>query len=136
MGGDAWCSVSSMLPAAISLHGLSAAMVARPSRSRAFRLFCALAKPCYNAYHSASEPFGGYSKMKDLKIVVEKHPDVYVAYPLGLKGVVVGQGDTYEAALEDVKSAIQFHLETFGPEALEVDPPILEAFVAETRLAF
>ena len=74
--------------------------------------------------------------MKRLKVVVEKHPDVYVAYPLGLKGVVVGQGDTYEAALEDVKSAIQFHLETFGPEALEVDPPILEAFVAETRLAF
>jgi predicted RNase H-like HicB family nuclease len=74
--------------------------------------------------------------MKRLKIIVEKHPDVYVAYPLGLKGVVVGQGDTYEAALEDVKSAIQFHLETFGPEALEVDPPILEAFVAETRLAF
>ena len=25
--------------------------------------------------------------MKHLKIVVEKHPDVYVAYPLGLKGV-------------------------------------------------
>jgi len=73
--------------------------------------------------------------MKRLKIVVEKHPDVYVAYPLGLKGVVIGQGDTYEAALEDVKSAIQFHLETFGPEALEVDPPILEAFVAETRVA-
>ena len=72
--------------------------------------------------------------MKHLKIVVEKHPDVYVAYPLGLKGVVVGQGDTYEAALADVKSAIQFHLETFWPEALEVDPPILEAFVAETRL--
>jgi predicted RNase H-like HicB family nuclease len=72
--------------------------------------------------------------MKHLKIVVEKHPDVYVAYPLGLKGVVVGQGDTYEAALADVKSAIQFHLETFGPEALEVDPPILEAFVEETRL--
>ena len=69
--------------------------------------------------------------LKNLKIVVEKHPDVYVAYPLGLKGVVIGQGDTYEAALEDVRSAIQFHLETFGPEALEVDPPILEAFVAE-----
>ena len=74
--------------------------------------------------------------MKHLKIIVEKHPDVYVAYPLGLKGVVVGQGETYEAALEEVKSAIQFHLEAFGPEASEVDPPILEAFVAETRLAF
>ena len=72
--------------------------------------------------------------MKDIKIVVERHPDVYVAYPLGLKGVVIGQGDTYEDALADVKSAIAFHLETFGPEALDIDPPVLEAFVAETRI--
>ena len=50
---------------------------------------------------------------------------------LGLKGIVVGQGDTYEQALSDVKSAIRFHVETFGPEVLEMDPPILEAFVAE-----
>jgi predicted RNase H-like HicB family nuclease len=82
-----------------------------------------------------NKPSTGGSEMKQLKIVVEKHPDIYVAYPLGLKGVVIGQGDSYEAALEDVKSAIQFHLETFGPDALEVDPPILEAFVAETRVA-
>ncbi|MBN1903231.1 type II toxin-antitoxin system HicB family antitoxin [Candidatus Sumerlaeota bacterium] len=67
--------------------------------------------------------------MKSLKIVVEKHPDTYVAYPLGVKGVVVGQGDTYEAAVADLKSALQFHVETFGLDALEVDPPILEAFI-------
>ena len=72
--------------------------------------------------------------MKQIKIIVEKHPDGYVAYPLGLKGVVVGQGDTYEEALLDVKSAIRFHMETFGEGVLEVDPPILEAFVAETGL--
>ena len=48
--------------------------------------------------------------MKHFKIIVEKHPDGYVAYPLGLKGVVVGQGETYEAALADIKSAISFHL--------------------------
>jgi len=36
--------------------------------------------------------------------------------------------------LADVKSAIRFHLETFGPEALEVDEPVLEAFVAEATL--
>ena len=53
-----------------------------------------------------------------IKIVVEKHADGYVAYPLGLKGVAVGEGDSYEAALADVKSAIQFHLATFGPEVL------------------
>ncbi|MCK4428485.1 MAG: type II toxin-antitoxin system HicB family antitoxin [candidate division Zixibacteria bacterium] len=69
--------------------------------------------------------------MRQLKIIVEKHPDGYVAYPLGLKGVVVGQGDTYEEALSDVKSAIRFHIETFGKDVLDVEPPILEAFVAE-----
>ncbi len=53
-----------------------------------------------------------------LKVVVEKTTDGYVAYPLGLKGVVVGQGDTYEEALSDVKSAIRFHAETFGREVL------------------
>lgn len=67
-----------------------------------------------------------------IKIVVEKHPDGYVAYPLGLTGVVVGEGDTYEEALADVRSAIAFHLETFGKEALEGESPVLEAFVAET----
>ncbi len=73
--------------------------------------------------------------MIQLKIVVEKHPETYVAYPLGLKGIVVGQGDTYEAALADVKSAIQFHVETFGPEQIDIDPPILEAFIAETGVS-
>jgi len=52
--------------------------------------------------------------MRQFKIVVEKHPDGYIAYPLGLKGVVVGQRDTYEESLSDVKSAIHFHIETFG----------------------
>ena len=69
--------------------------------------------------------------MKQYKIVVEKHPDTYVEYPLGMKGVVVGQGDTYEAALVDVKSAIKFHIDTFGSEDIEVDPPVIEAFIAE-----
>jgi predicted RNase H-like HicB family nuclease len=65
------------------------------------------------------------------KIVVEKHADGYVAYPLDLKGAVVGEGDTYEAALADVKSAIRFHIETFGKQVLEAEPLVLEAFVAE-----
>jgi len=73
--------------------------------------------------------------MRPLKIIIEKHPDGYVAYPLGVKGVVVGEGDTYEEALADVKSAIQFHVETFGKEVLESDPPVLEAFIAEAIIA-
>jgi predicted RNase H-like HicB family nuclease len=70
--------------------------------------------------------------VRQYKIIVEKHLDGYVAYPLGLKGVVVGEGDTYEEALADVKSAIRSHIETFGEDVLEVEPPILEAFIAET----
>jgi predicted RNase H-like HicB family nuclease len=58
---------------------------------------------------------------KQFKIVIEKHTDGYVAYPLGLKGIVVGQGDTYEEAFADIKSAIRFHIETFGADAFEDD---------------
>ena len=59
--------------------------------------------------------------MRQFKVIVEKHLDGYVAYPLGLKGVVVGEGDTYEEALADVKSAIQFHIDTFGQDSVN-DP--------------
>ena len=69
--------------------------------------------------------------LRQFKIIVEKYPDGYVAYPLGLKGVVVGEGDTYEEALADVKSAIAFHIETFGEEVLENLSSALEVFIAE-----
>ena len=72
--------------------------------------------------------------MKSIKIIVEKHSDGYIAYPLGIQGVVVGEGDTYEDALNDVRSAIAFHVETFGESVLEGDSSILEAFVAEAMV--
>ena len=73
--------------------------------------------------------------MPPVKIIVEKHADGYVAYPVGLKGVVVGEGESYEEALSDVRSAIRFHVETFGRDVLEdEDSPVLEAFVAEAEV--
>jgi predicted RNase H-like HicB family nuclease len=71
---------------------------------------------------------------KVVKIVVEKYDDGYVAYPLGVKGVVIGEGDTYEEALADVQSAIRFHVESFGPGVVEAQPDVLEAFVAEAAI--
>jgi len=71
--------------------------------------------------------------MKIIKIIVEKHPEGYVAYPLELKGVVIGEGDTYEEALADVKSAIKFHIETFGKETFETGE-IIETFVGEVAV--
>ena len=74
----------------------------------------------------------GKLEVKQFKVVVEKHPDGYVAYPLGLDGVVVGQGDTSEQALADVRSAIRFHIERFGQEVLEAQSSVLEAYVTDT----
>ena len=73
--------------------------------------------------------------MQSFKIIVEKYTDGYVAYPLGLKGVIVGEGDTYEEALADVTSAIEFHIETFGVEVLETEDPVLDVFITETGIA-
>jgi uncharacterized glyoxalase superfamily protein PhnB len=39
-----------------------------------------------------------------------------------VKGVVVGEGDTYEEALADVRSALKFHVESFGAGVLDAQP--------------
>jgi predicted RNase H-like HicB family nuclease len=66
-----------------------------------------------------------------MKIIIEKHPDGYVAYPVGIQGVIIGEGNTFDEALHDVQSAIRFHIETFGRESLESENPATDAFVAE-----
>jgi predicted RNase H-like HicB family nuclease len=64
--------------------------------------------------------------MKHFKIVTEKHPDGYVAYPIGVVGAIVGQGNTYEEALSDVKSAIACYAEVFCKEKLDDTPYIID----------
>jgi predicted RNase H-like HicB family nuclease len=85
------------------------------------------------AADAESPPFAD-AMTRHLKVIVEKHPDGYVAYPLGLKGVVVGEGDSYDAALSDLRSAIKFHIESFGPQVIDAGEPVIEAFVAEAEL--
>jgi predicted RNase H-like HicB family nuclease len=68
------------------------------------------------------------------KIVVEQHEDGFVAYPLGFAGCVVGQGDSADEAIADVRSAIRFHIDTFGNDAFADDSPLLQAYVTETEL--
>jgi predicted RNase H-like HicB family nuclease len=72
---------------------------------------------------------------KQIKIIVEKHRDGYVAYPIGMKGVVVAQGDSYDEVLIEVKSAIDFHIETFGKEVFEGEDVVMDVFIAETQVA-
>jgi predicted RNase H-like HicB family nuclease len=73
--------------------------------------------------------------MQRTHFVVEHHPDGFLAYPLGVRGVVIGQGETREAALEDARSALEFHIETFGAEVLEPQSDVIDAFIEEAEVA-
>ncbi len=53
------------------------------------------------------------------KIVMEQTDEGYVAYPIGLEGVVLGDGDTFKQTLDNVESAIDFHLTTFDSEIID-----------------
>lgn len=61
----------------------------------------------YLGYH-----LGGMTKQ--FTVVVEKHADGYVAFPLGLPAVIVGEGDTYDEAVADVSSAIRFYFKHYA----------------------
>ena len=78
--------------------------------------------------------------MRNIKIVIEHHEDGYVGYPLGFtRGAIVGQGDTYAAALKDTEGAIGFFIEHYGKERffehLEEGNPTLDAYIAEASIA-
>lgn len=69
--------------------------------------------------------------MQHVKVVVEQHPDGFIAYPLGMRGAVVGEGESAAAALAHVTSAIAAHVETFGADAFEDELPLLDAFLTD-----
>jgi hypothetical protein len=56
------------------------------------------------------------TRMKPVHIIVEHHHDGYIAYPVGIRGIIVGEGDTYDDAVNDCTSAVRFHIETFGDD--------------------
>lgn len=71
----------------------------------------------------------------NIKFIVERYTNGFIAYPLGIQGIVAGQGNTYQEALEDAKSALKFHIETFGEEVLTNDSSIIEAFIEDEVFA-
>lgn len=73
--------------------------------------------------------------MERIGVVIERHPDGFVAYPLGVRGVVVGRGETAEEARTDTTSALRRHVGPFGTDAREVDSPVLDAILADAPLA-
>ena len=74
------------------------------------------------------------ARIRHLKVIVEKRSTGYEAYPPGLQGVISGEGETFEDALADVRTAILNHIERSGPEIFEESPKILEVFSAEVSV--
>ena len=72
--------------------------------------------------------------MASVEAITEKHYDGYVTYPVGIGGLVVGEGDTHVEALADIESAIRFHVGTPGAEAFDADSPPPDVFVAEATV--
>src|SRR5262252_11031587 len=115
-------------------RGWTAAHRRRSASGHHDSLYTKIHAMCYHRSGLCNVSTEETAMVKHVKVIVEKHPDGYVAYPLGLKGVIVGEGDTYEEALADVQSAITFHVETFGSEVVEDAASVLEVFVAEAGI--
>ncbi len=75
------------------------------------------------------------SDVHQFKVIIEKYEGGYVAYPVGLNGAIVGQGDTYDEAVADISSAIEFHIETFGADAIETEEEVLDATIIEVEVS-
>ncbi len=69
--------------------------------------------------------------LKKVLVVVENHSGRFVAYPVGVDRIVFGEGCTYKEALANVRSAINFYIETFSPEVLGVESIGLEVLDVE-----
>ncbi len=76
-----------------------------------------------------------YNELVNIRVIIEQRQDGFVAYPVGMKGVVVADGETYDEALANVKSAIRFHMETFGADAFAGDDSVLQVSVEVTDIA-
>jgi predicted RNase H-like HicB family nuclease len=78
--------------------------------------------------------------MNTIQIIIEQHEDGFIGYPLGFKaGAIIGQGDSYEEALADTRSAINFFIDHYGAAIFHAgfdhESPLVNAFLTETAIA-
>lgn len=67
---------------------------------------------------------------REVQIFIEQYKDGYTGSVKGIDGVVVGQGDSEQAALLDTVSALKFHLETLNSTASHTDEDDKSALVS------
>ena len=65
--------------------------------------------------------------MRQIRIVVEKRSDQFIAYAVGVKGANTGVGTTYEEALAGVGLPSRLYPESFANTLVAMRPPVVEA---------
>jgi hypothetical protein len=71
--------------------------------------------------------------MRQIRIVVEKHSNEFIAYAVGVKGARSGVGTTYEEALAGVRLPEKLYPESFAKGLVAMRPPVMEAVVEGTE---
>jgi hypothetical protein len=61
-------------------------------------------------------------------------PYAFTEQGVAMKGAVVGEGDSYESALADARSAAAFHIESFGKDAFDDQDDVMETSITEASL--
>ena len=69
--------------------------------------------------------------MRQIRIIVERHSNRFVAYALGVPGGKATYGTTYEEALARLSLSADVYPQSLAADLVAMRPPVLEACVAE-----
>ena len=69
--------------------------------------------------------------MRQIKIIIERRSNRFVAYPLGVRGGKTSDGTTYEEALARLRLSTGVLADSVSASLVAMRPPVLEACVAE-----
>ena len=69
--------------------------------------------------------------MRQIKIIIERRSNRFIAYQLGVRGGRTSEGTTYEEALARLRHTLGVLTESLADNLVAMRPPVLEACVGE-----
>ena len=66
--------------------------------------------------------------MRQIRVIVERHVDQFIAYPVGIKQTKKIKARTYKQAIDGLWDVAQLSRESFPTDVMvTLEPPVLEA---------
>jgi hypothetical protein len=69
--------------------------------------------------------------VRQIRIIIERRSNRFVAYPLGVHSAKASEGNTYEEALARLRLSTGVRADSLSADLVAMRPPVLEACVAE-----